>query len=272
LLSDIWLTKDGAILDGKVREKACGMAGVEPRFATYEGDDPFGFSISQNARRRHMPHNELAFVVEELANMRQGRPGKNTSQEVFSRVHTLKEVASLSGVSKSSMEDAKAIKRYGASNVIALAKTGQVALRHASAYARHTPKDEQIQADARAITHKGKAISERSKAKSPKDAKPANDKTIAVSTVIEALRPLVRRVKEQSEQHPAMVSQASLAIIASAFKMIFQAWARGDAPEVVTRITRHIDGSYIRDGSFNSNHEYYYNNQATQQRNQGSDP
>jgi len=74
LINDIWITGDGAILDGKVREKACSVAGVEPRFQTYQGDDPIGFSISQNARRRHMGHNELAFLVEELATLAHGGP------------------------------------------------------------------------------------------------------------------------------------------------------------------------------------------------------
>lgn len=277
LLNDIWLTKDGAMLDGKVRERACGIAGVEPRFQTYQGGDPVGFSISQNARRRHMPHNELAFVVEELANMRQGRPGKNTSHEVFSRVHTLKEVAILSGVSKSSMEDAKAIKRHGAPNVVELAKTGQVRLRSAAAFVRHTPKEEQAQASACTIERKGHAISERSKAAyakgavSSKDIKHPQDRTVTVVEVIDALRPLVKRVKEQSRQHPVMVSQASLAIIASAFEMIFKAWAQGDAAGVA-RISRHVAGSYVRDGSSKANNEYYYRNQEAQQRDPGSDP
>jgi ParB-like chromosome segregation protein Spo0J len=40
LLQPIVLDKDGAILDGRHRLKACGKAGVKPRFETYKGDDP----------------------------------------------------------------------------------------------------------------------------------------------------------------------------------------------------------------------------------------
>ena len=281
LLNDIWITGDGAILDGKVREKACGVAGVEPRFQTYQGDDPVSFTISQNARRRHMPLHEMAFLVEELAALQNG------SNQYIKRVlpekdphhnRTTANAAKLAGIGMSSVESARAIKRFGTPNVIDLAKTGKVNIRHAAAFVRHTPKEEQVQADAITISQKGSAISERSKRKAEftsarTQAKKLteNDKTVTVSEVIDALRPLVKRVKEQSRQHPAMVSQASLSIIASAFEMIFKAWAQGDAAGVA-RITRHVAGSYIRDGSSEANGDYYYKNQEAQQRDPGSDP
>jgi len=285
LINDIWITGDGALLDGKVREKACSVAGVEPRFQTYQGDDPVGFSISQNARRRHMGHNELAFLVEELAAL------ENGSNQHIKRVlqpkdphhaRTTANAAKLAGIGMSSVESARAIKRYGTPNVIDLAKTGQVSLRPAASFVRHTPKEEQEQADVRTIMQKGTAISERSRHQAaPTTEKPARksiasiestkDTTVTVSEVIEALRPLVRRVKEQSRQHPVMVSQASLAIIASAFEMIFKAWAQGDAAGVA-RISRHVAGSYVRDGSSKANNDYYYRNQEAQQPDPGSDP
>lgn len=283
LLNDIWITGDGAILDGKVREKACGVAGVEPRFQTYSGNDPVGFTISQNARRRHMPLHEMAFLVEELATLPQGRPTTKTlPPKGLNCERTTANAAKLAGIGMSSVESARAIKRYGTPNVIDLAKTGKVNIRHAAAFVRHTPKEEQVQADAITISQKGSAISERSKRKAgPTTERPARksiasikstkDKTVTVSEVIEALRPLVKRIKEQSKQHYAMVSMASLGLIASAFEMIFKAWAQGDAAEV-TRITRHIAGSYIRDGSSKANNEYFYGNQENQQQASGSDP
>jgi len=277
LINDIWITGDGAILDGKVREKACSAAGVEPRFQTYQGDDPIGFSISQNASRRHMPRHELAFLVEELATLSQGRPTKTLSGKGLRDNKTTTHVAEMAGISVSLVENARAVRRYGAPNIIELAKTGRVGLRPAAAFVRHTSKEEQEQAVAGTIVRKGNAISERSKATyakdaaSSKDIKHPQDRTVTVVEVIDALRPLVKRIKEQSRQHPAMVSQASLAIIASAFEMIFKAWAQGDAAGVA-RITRHVAGSYIRDGSSEANGEYYYNNQEAQQRDPGSDP
>lgn len=42
------------ILDGRNRYKACLIAEVEPKFVEYAGDNPTGFVLSQNLRRRHL--------------------------------------------------------------------------------------------------------------------------------------------------------------------------------------------------------------------------
>ena len=62
LLHDIWLyedtlnggTKSFYILDGRSRNEACVIEGVEPRYQVYTGADPLGFAVSLNERRRHM--------------------------------------------------------------------------------------------------------------------------------------------------------------------------------------------------------------------------
>lgn len=50
----IVLDDQGRILDGRNREKACRLAGVEPTFWTYDGDDLAEFVIDANSSRRHM--------------------------------------------------------------------------------------------------------------------------------------------------------------------------------------------------------------------------
>ena len=40
LQNPICLDRDGRILDGRNRYRACELAGVKPRFETYKGDDP----------------------------------------------------------------------------------------------------------------------------------------------------------------------------------------------------------------------------------------
>ena len=40
------------MLDGKLRLKACEMAGVTPRIVAYEGPDPLAFIVSCNFRRQ----------------------------------------------------------------------------------------------------------------------------------------------------------------------------------------------------------------------------
>lgn len=49
--SPITVTKEGVLLDGRNRIKACEIAGVEPEFTVYDGDDEGAFVRSSNERR-----------------------------------------------------------------------------------------------------------------------------------------------------------------------------------------------------------------------------
>jgi N6-adenosine-specific RNA methylase IME4 len=71
---------DDMVLDGRNRIKACEIAGVAPRYEVYEGDDPFGFVISLNVKRRHLGTGQLAASGANVANMPEGRPGKNSAK------------------------------------------------------------------------------------------------------------------------------------------------------------------------------------------------
>jgi 16S rRNA G966 N2-methylase RsmD len=64
----VWLWRDpgcgDVLLDGRNRARACMLAGVplgEPQY--YRGDDPDGFSVSQNLRRRHLNPGQIAFIT-----------------------------------------------------------------------------------------------------------------------------------------------------------------------------------------------------------------
>lgn len=54
LIHPIVLDAEGLLIDGRNRLRACEIAGVEPRFTTYEGEDPVAFILSVNLNRRHM--------------------------------------------------------------------------------------------------------------------------------------------------------------------------------------------------------------------------
>ena len=63
---------DGKILDGRNRYKACHIAGVDPEFIDYHGNNPLQHVISLNLNRRHLNESQRAVVAERLATMNLG--------------------------------------------------------------------------------------------------------------------------------------------------------------------------------------------------------
>lgn len=62
-LQPIVLDADGRIIDGRNRLAACELAGVEPEFSTYDGDDPGGYALAVNIARRHLTKGQQAMVA-----------------------------------------------------------------------------------------------------------------------------------------------------------------------------------------------------------------
>ena len=59
----VWLWRDGEqvwLVDGRNRVAACEMAGRPVTHRWYEGDDPVGFVLSENVKRRHLTPGQLA--------------------------------------------------------------------------------------------------------------------------------------------------------------------------------------------------------------------
>lgn len=63
----ILLDDTGRLLDGRNRLAACDLAGVDPVFDIYEGDDAQGLVISLNVTRRHMTTSEKAMAAARMA-------------------------------------------------------------------------------------------------------------------------------------------------------------------------------------------------------------
>jgi hypothetical protein len=139
LHNPIWLTKDNQIIDGRMRDMACGMAEVTPRYQTYEGDDPIGFTVSQNERRRHMNKGALALIGKDLAKLKRG--------QMVSRDHldtkTRNEVAQQLGISSHLISDARVLEEKAEEHVIEAVKTGELGIKNAVAYARHVSREQQ---------------------------------------------------------------------------------------------------------------------------------
>lgn len=97
LLQPIVLAPDGSILDGRNRYAACQLAGVEPQYVTYEGDDPDGYAWSINVKRRNLTKAQIAIVAADRFD------GKNLPS---------REIAERAGVSHPMVVWALAVRRY----------------------------------------------------------------------------------------------------------------------------------------------------------------
>lgn len=60
---EITLDRDGVLLDGRNRLAACKLAGIEPRFTTYDGHNPTGLIFSNNVVRRHISKGQQAMIT-----------------------------------------------------------------------------------------------------------------------------------------------------------------------------------------------------------------
>ena len=68
-LQPIVLDNEGRILDGRNRHAACKLAGVEPQFETYSGDDPDGYALAVNISRRHLTTGARAVITAKASKM-----------------------------------------------------------------------------------------------------------------------------------------------------------------------------------------------------------
>lgn len=70
LREPIWLYEmergKRVVLDGRNRLRACVLAGVDPSFRVYEGDDPVAFVVSHNVPRRHLSVAQKAACAAEM--------------------------------------------------------------------------------------------------------------------------------------------------------------------------------------------------------------
>jgi ParB-like chromosome segregation protein Spo0J len=64
LLQPIVLDAEGRVLDGRNRLAACALAGIEPTFETYAGEDADGYALAVNINRRHLRPSQRYLLIE----------------------------------------------------------------------------------------------------------------------------------------------------------------------------------------------------------------
>ena len=135
---------DGAILDGRNRYRACQLAGEKPRAIEYLGDDPVGFVVSLNLRRRHLDESQRAIVAAKLANI--GHGGDRSKSPIGDLKQA--DAARLLNVGKRSVERAKEIIDEGAPELVEGVEHGRVSV-SAAADVATLPKPQQAEIVAR---------------------------------------------------------------------------------------------------------------------------
>lgn len=163
---------EGMILDGRNRYMAARELGIAYPRVEYEGDDPLGYVISLNLKRRHLTESQRAMVATRMAKMQQGRPveDKPASLPVFDGVVvenetaapalTQTEAAKMLNVSERSIRAARTVEQGGAPELVAAVDTGKTSV-SAAAEVATLPKPEQVEIVARGekeILARAKAI------------------------------------------------------------------------------------------------------------------
>ncbi len=139
----IWLY-EGKILDGRNRFKACTIAKVKPFYSTYRGDDPIGFVLSLNLKRRHLNDAQLAEVALKVAVLKVG-DNQHKTEGAPTGAPSQAAAAEQVGVSRRSVQRRKKILEQGSKALNEAVSAGDVSMAKAEAVL-DKPKPEQLPA------------------------------------------------------------------------------------------------------------------------------
>jgi ParB-like chromosome segregation protein Spo0J len=225
------ITKDGQLLAGKNRQRACEIAGVEFRVTVYEGDDPEGVTISDNKHRQHYSPAQLALIGEALTKLKHGGDRQSNKFQVSRETlenKACKEIADQLKISPTLIGDARRLRKTAIPEIIKMVDDKKIGIKNAAAYAFHTPKDKQV-ADPKIIKNEGHQLRTPRKLAARK-ARPssAGETMVPLKLVVKEFFPLFQRIFEQSKRHVAAISVAELAMIGARGKKILRQWGAQD--------------------------------------------
>lgn len=69
LRESAWLNREGVLLDGRNRIRACQRAGIKPTFREFDGTDEVGFIVSLNLKRRQLSKSQAAMLAVDILPM-----------------------------------------------------------------------------------------------------------------------------------------------------------------------------------------------------------
>jgi N6-adenosine-specific RNA methylase IME4 len=140
LREPVWLHRDGRIIDGRNRHRACQQLGMEAPTRTYQGDEDglVAFVVSLNLHRRHLNESQRAMVAARIANMARGRPMENSSIEPI----TQDAAADLLNVGRESVKRARKVQDEGVPELADAVISGKVSVSAAAAIAEVSEEEQ----------------------------------------------------------------------------------------------------------------------------------
>jgi hypothetical protein len=143
-LRDAITIHEGAVIDGRNRQRACEAAGVDARYEPLPSDaDPLQFVLDRNLLRRHLTESQRASVAAKIENMKHGGDRK-TDQDANLRLDsvTRASAAAMLNVSERSVASAAVVLDRGTRELQRAVDQGAVAV-SAAAEVAELDEDEQ---------------------------------------------------------------------------------------------------------------------------------
>jgi len=132
----IWLYED-KILDGRNRASAAEAAEVECPTRLYEGEDPVGFVISANLRRRHLDTSQRAMCAARIADLPKG-----ANQHDQIRSPSREQASEMLNVGKSTVQLARDVQQNGVPELGAAVDRGEIAVSTAAEITSLPPEEQ----------------------------------------------------------------------------------------------------------------------------------
>lgn len=148
IIEPIWLHNQ-QIIDGRHRHRAATELAIPCPSRDYTGNDPLGFVISLNLKRRHLNESQRALIAAKIANMKQGRP-ENSSIELITPVSQAK-AAEMMNVGVATLKRAKAILEADDSEAVRQIERGELTVSKAIAETKKAVRREDLKQQAAAI-------------------------------------------------------------------------------------------------------------------------
>ncbi|MBB3608646.1 MT-A70 family methyltransferase [Rhizobium sp. BK602] len=150
----VWLF-DGKILDGRNRDEACHRLGIDAWTEDYKGNDPLGFVLSLNLRRRHLTDAQRAMVAARIVDWENGMNQTTGGAHVHAR-----EAGRRLSISERAVKAAKRIREHGVDTLIQAMESGSLSIKvgETISHLEREAQEEVLRAEKKRITALAKAF------------------------------------------------------------------------------------------------------------------